>query len=67
MLNGLPGDPVMLLSVVNTKLRDFYPSLDTMCEEMGLNQKELTDKLEMIDYEYDAQKNQFVQTRYVTG
>ena len=60
MLNGLPGDPVMLLSVVNTKLRDFYPSLDTMCEEMELNQKELTDKLEMIDYEYDAQKNQFV-------
>ena len=60
MLNGLPGDPVMLLSVVNTKLRDFYPSLDTKCEEMGLNQKELTDKLEMIDYEYDAQKNQFV-------
>nr|WP_296958864.1 DUF4250 domain-containing protein [uncultured Mediterraneibacter sp.] len=60
MLNGLPGDPVMLLSVVNTKLRDFYPSLDTMCEEMELNQKELTDKLEMIDYEYDEQKNQFV-------
>ena len=60
MLNGLPGDPVMLLSVVNTKLRDFYPSLEAMCEEMGLNQKELTDKLELIDYEYDAQKNQFV-------
>lgn len=60
MLNGLPGDPVMLLSVVNTKLRDFYPSLDVMCEEMGLDKKELTDKLEMIDYEYDAQKNQFV-------
>ena len=60
MLNGLPGDPVMLLSVVNTKLRDFYPSLDAMCEEMGLDQKELTDKLELIDYEYDAQKNQFV-------
>lgn len=60
MLNGLPGDPVMLLSVVNTKLRDFYPSLDVMCEEMGLDQKELAGKLEMIDYEYDAQKNQFV-------
>ena len=65
MLNGLPGDPVMLLSVVNTKLRDFYPSLDTMCEEMELNQKELTDKLEMIDYEYDAQKNQFVQMGHI--
>lgn len=60
MLNGLPGDPVMLLSVVNTKLRDFYPSLEAMCEEMELDQKELTDKLELIDYEYDAQKNQFV-------
>ena len=60
MYTGLPGDPVILLSVVNTKLRDFYPSLEAMCEDMQADQKEITDKLKMIDYEYDKDRNQFV-------
>ena len=57
---GLPGDPVILLGVVNTKLRDFYPSLDAMCDDMQIEKKELTEKLGMIDYAYDAGRNQFV-------
>lgn len=60
MQNRLPGDPVMLLGVVNTKLRDFYRSLDEMCEDMQLSRAELTEKLKTIDYEYDADRNQFV-------
>ncbi|HIZ73664.1 MAG TPA: DUF4250 domain-containing protein [Candidatus Mediterraneibacter stercoravium] len=60
MLAGLPGDPVILLGVVNTKLRDFYPSLDVMCDDMQIDKKELTEKLGMIDYEYDAVRNQFI-------
>ena len=44
MLQNLPQDPVILLSVINTKLRDFYPSLDQLCKEMEVNKKELTDK-----------------------
>ena len=60
MYTGLPGDPVILLSVVNTKLRDFYPSLEALCEDMHADQKEITDKLKMIDYEYDKDRNQFV-------
>ena len=60
MYTGLPGDPVILLSVVNTKLRDFYPSLEALCEDMQADQKEITDKLKMIDYEYDTARNQFV-------
>ncbi len=60
MYTGLPGDPVILLSVVNTKLRDFYPSLEALCEDMQADQKEITDKLKMIDYEYDKDRNQFV-------
>ena len=31
---ALPSDPIMLLSVVNLKLRDFYPSLDALCDDM---------------------------------
>lgn len=60
MLAGLPEDPVILLGVVNTKLRDFYPSLDVMCDDMQIDKKELTEKLGMIDYEYDAVRNQFI-------
>ena len=60
MYTGLPGDPMILLSVVNTKLRDFYPSLEALCEDMQADQKEITDKLKMIDYEYDKARNQFV-------
>ena len=50
----LPKDPMILLSVVNTKLRDFYTDLDTLCQEMQIEKKELTEKLASIDYEYDA-------------
>ena len=60
MYTGLPGDPMNLLSVVNTKLRDFYPSLEALCEDMQADQNEITEKLKRIDYEYDAVRNQFV-------
>ncbi len=56
----LPKDLMILLSVVNTKLRDFYTDLDTLCQEMQIEKKELTEKLASIDYEYDAGLNQFV-------
>lgn len=60
MPSGLPGDPVMLLSVINTKLRDYYPSLDALCDDMHIDRKELFDRLDLIDYAYDAGRNQFV-------
>ena len=37
MANGLPRDPMLLLSVVNTKLRDYYHSLDALCDYMNVN------------------------------
>ena len=60
MSAGLPRDPVMLLSVVNTKLRDYYSTLDVLCGDMQVDKQELIGKLEMIDYTYDAGSNQFV-------
>ncbi|MCI9074250.1 MAG: DUF4250 domain-containing protein [Dorea sp.] len=51
---------MLLLSVVNTKLRDFYPSLDVLCMEMDVDKDMLVDKLKGIDYEYDEPGNQFV-------
>ena len=59
MLTGLPKDPILLLSVVNTKLRDYYPSLDALCDDMDVSREVLEEKLGMIDYRYDEEKNQF--------
>ena len=56
----LPKDPVMLLSLINTKLRDYNSSLDDFCKENDLNEDEIKKKLEMIDYYYDEFKNKFV-------
>ena len=56
----LPKDPVMLLSLINTKLRDYNSSLDDFCKENDLNEDEIKEKLEMIDYHYSKERNQFV-------
>lgn len=56
----IPKDPMILLSFVNLKLRDFYSSLDDMCQAMDLDKKELEKKLGNIDYIYDKGCNQFV-------
>ena len=56
----IPQDPVMLLSFMNLKLRDYYSNLEQLCEDLDVNQEEITAKLESIDYRYDREKNQFV-------
>lgn len=56
----IPKDPVMLLSYMNTQLRDFYGSLDAFCEDKNADRKELEEKLASIDYMYDPAANQFV-------
>ena len=56
----IPKDPMILLSFVNLKLRDFYSSLDDMCQAMNLDKSELEKKLSNIDYTYDKGCNQFV-------
>lgn len=57
---SLPGDPIMLLSVVNLKLRDFYPSLDALCADLDEDKDALCEKLAAVGYEYDSARNQFV-------
>lgn len=56
----LPKDPMILLSYVNTKLRDFYLSLDEMCSQLNINKMDIIEKLRVIDYEYDKTLNKFV-------
>lgn len=56
----IPKDPVMLLSFLNLKLRDFYGSLDSLCEDLDVSKSEIEEKLATIGYRYDEEKNQFV-------
>lgn len=56
----IPKDPVMLLSFINLKLRDFYTNLESLCDDLDIDRTEIEDKLSSIDYHYDKEKNQFV-------
>lgn len=56
----IPNDPVMLLSFVNLKLRDFYSDIDALCEDLDVDKAEIEKKLSGIDYHYDRERNQFV-------
>ena len=56
----LPNDPAMLLSVVNTALRDTYPDLDELCAAEDADRGALEDKLGQLGYRYDAEQNRFV-------
>ena len=56
----IPKDPVMLLSFVNLKLRDFYSNLEAMCEDLDIDKDTLIQKLAAIDYHYNEERNQFV-------
>lgn len=59
-MNPLPNDPVMLLSMVNTELRDRFPTLERFCAAHQIDPEELTKKLGTIDYLYDPEANQFL-------
>ncbi|MDO4647980.1 MAG: DUF4250 domain-containing protein [Eubacteriales bacterium] len=56
----IPKDPMILLSYVNTQLRDYYDSLEALCTCRGIQKHELIEKMASIDYEYDASQNQFI-------
>jgi hypothetical protein len=55
----LPTDPAMLYSVVNMKLRDYYPSLDALCQDMDVDRSELERRLGDAGFEYDTTNNKF--------
>ena len=55
----LPQDPNILLSYVNTKLRDEYGSLDALCDDLDAGPSELAEKLSVLGYAYDPDANQF--------
>lgn len=56
----IPRDPAILLSYVNTQLRDYFTTLDELCQAKDINCRDLEAQLETIDYRYDRQQNQFI-------
>ncbi len=56
----LPEDPFILLSYINTKLRDNYPSLQALCDDLGADEQTLAETLERIGVRYDAEQNRFL-------
>lgn len=57
---NLPNDPIMLMSYLNTQLRDNYPSLEELCKSMCLDEAEIRVKLETVGFVYQPERNQFV-------
>ena len=55
----LPNDPMILLSVVNTYLRDRYPDLDKLCEDYGMERSDIEQRLNAVGFSYDESTNQF--------
>lgn len=57
---NIPKDPMILVSYLNTQLRDFYPSLTDLCKNLDLSEEEICAKMADIDYHYDSNQNQFI-------
>lgn len=55
----IPNEPNMLLSFINMKLRDFYSSLDALCDDLDGSKDEIIKKLDGIGYSYNEEENSF--------
>lgn len=56
----IPNDPIILLSFLNTKLRDKYKDIDEMCDDMELDREQIEKKILSVGYKYSDARNQFV-------
>lgn len=57
---SLPQDPFILLSYVNTLLRDRYPSLTELCRAEDAEEETVRAALSAAGYEYSGERNQFI-------
>ena len=55
----IPQDPMMLFSFINMKLRDQYPSLDALCEDMDIDKENILATLATVGFEYSEENNKF--------
>lgn len=60
MYEKIPNDPVMLLSFINTQLRDTYEDFDAFVTAFQADKNAILEKMDLIDYAYDEATNQFI-------
>lgn len=60
MEGNIPKDPYMLLSFINTQLRDKFFDLESLCDYYGIDAEQLKETLAVVDYEYDEELNRFM-------
>ena len=58
-MENLPQDPFMLLSYINTQLRDNYDSLSDLCKSLDINEQKLIEKLASAGFDYMSENKQF--------
>lgn len=58
-MSTVPKDPMILLSYMNTQLRDNYSSLEEMCQALDLNESQIRKTLSDIGFEYVSEKKCF--------
>ena len=56
----IPSDNYMLLSFINMKLRDFYDSLDSLCDDLDVSKDDIINRLDSIGYIYNSELNKFI-------
>ena len=59
-MSQLPRDPMILYSVLNMKLRDFYPSLDALCDDLDEDKQAIIDAMASVGFRYDPERNAFI-------
>lgn len=59
-MNKLPNNAYVLLSIINMKLRDYYSSIDDLCDDLDENKEEIENILNSIGYFYSKENNQFI-------
>ena len=59
-MSVIPNDPVILLSFLNTRLRDQYDSLSALCDDLEQDETAITQKIAAIGYTYDRDQKQFI-------
>ena len=58
-MENIPSDPMMLLSFLNMKLRDFYSNLNELCNALDLDKEEIVKKMADAGFEYNETQNKF--------
>ncbi len=58
-MNNIPKDPIMLMSWLNLKLRDFYPDLDSLCDDLELDRQDIEERMKAAGFEYSEEHRKF--------